>query len=209
LSAELFIGGKILADSKSINFWRNLKQGIKVAVATFVVASFLSANSQIFLRDFDIPAAALVILIVVVLMGIVFDMIGVAVTVADEAPFHAKAARRMGSAATALKLIRNNNKVANFCCDVVGDICGTLSGGLGAAIAASLYYGGGWLPSAIAAGIVAAVTVGGKAVSKTYSIKYASEIVYRISSLIYIFTMPFKRKLKIQKGKNNTKGKCK
>ena len=61
-------------------------------------------------------------------LGIVFDIIGVAVTAADERPFHSMAAHKTPGAREALGLIRRANKVSSFCNDVVGDICGIISG---------------------------------------------------------------------------------
>lgn len=185
-----------MSDRKSSGFSRNLRQGLKVAFGTFFVAGILSANSQFVLTNLELPIVALVLLVLVVLVGIIFDIIGVAVTVADEAPFHAKAARKIAGANHALRLIRNNNKVANFCCDVVGDICGTLSGSLGAAVALSLPWNSGsvaWLAAAVVAGLVAALTVGGKAISKAYAIGYANLIVDKLAVFIYVIQKPFKK----------------
>ena len=60
-------------------------------------------------------------------MGIFFDIIGVAVTVANEHEFHAKATKKVKGSKDSIKLIRNAPKVANICADVIGDICGVLS----------------------------------------------------------------------------------
>ena len=66
---------------------------------------------------------SVIILVAVVLLGIVFDIIGVAVTIAPEEVFHAKATKKADGARTSLNLIKNATKVANFCADVIGDIC--------------------------------------------------------------------------------------
>ena len=65
-------------------------------------------------------ALAFVVLACFILLGIVFDIIGVAVTAADERPFHSMAAHRTPGAREALGLIRKANKVSSFCNDVVG-----------------------------------------------------------------------------------------
>lgn len=81
---------------------------------------------------------AILILIVVIFIGIITDIIGVAVTVADEAEFHAKASKKIKGSKTSIKLIRNASIVANICADVIGDVCGVLSGAISAMITAKL-----------------------------------------------------------------------
>ncbi len=81
---------------------------------------------------------ALLILLLVILIGIVFDIIGVSVTIANEEEFHAKASKKISGSKTSVKLIRNSSKVANFCADIIGDICGVLSGAISALIAIKL-----------------------------------------------------------------------
>ena len=111
---------------------------------------------------------AIIILIVVILVGIVFDIIGVAVTVGKESDFHAKASKKLKGAKTSIKLIRNSAKVANICADVIGDIAGVLSGAISAMIALkitekfNLEFNIQFMISAL----VASLTVGGKALRK-------------------------------------------
>ena len=62
-------------------------------------------------------------LIIVIAIGIMFDLIGVAVTVGNEEDFHAQASKKIKGAKTSIKMIRNSAKVSNFCADVIGDIC--------------------------------------------------------------------------------------
>jgi Mg2+/Co2+ transporter CorB len=81
---------------------------------------------------------AFVVLAVFVFVGIVFDIIGVAVTSASPKPFHSMASHREAGAAEALTLLRNAEKVSSFCNDVVGDISGIISGTTAAIIAARL-----------------------------------------------------------------------
>ena len=47
---------------------------------------------------------AILILFLVIIVGIVFDIVGVAVTVAGEEEFHAKASKKIPGAKTAVKL---------------------------------------------------------------------------------------------------------
>ena len=100
----------------------HLKWTIQVFITTFILSlaiSYISTNGVSKLNI--IPA--IVILIVVIMVGIIFDIIGVAVTVANEEEFHAKATKKAFGSKMALKLIKNASKVANICADVIGDIC--------------------------------------------------------------------------------------
>ena len=104
----------------------HLKWTVKIFIITFILSicfSFISTNVVSQLNV--IPA--IFILVLVIFVGILFDIIGVAVTVANEHEFHAKATKKAKGAKTSLKLIKNSVKVANFCADVIGDICGVLS----------------------------------------------------------------------------------
>ncbi len=55
----------------------------------------------------------LLLLAAFILIGIVFDIIGVSVTVAEERPFHSMAAHGEKSASCAMQLIRNAEKVSS------------------------------------------------------------------------------------------------
>ena len=103
-----------------------LKWFITIFITTFILSiifSYISTNS---IGNLDI-IPAIIILLIVVFIGIIFDIVGVAVTVAGEEVFHAKASKKIKGARTAVKLIRNSAKVSNICADVIGDICGVLS----------------------------------------------------------------------------------
>ena len=95
-----------------------IKWFIQVFIMTFILSmlfSYISANGVPNLRL--IPA--ILILILVIGIGIFFDIIGVAVTVANEHEFHAKASKKIEGSKASIKLIRNAPKVANICADVI------------------------------------------------------------------------------------------
>ena len=68
----------------------------------------------------------ILITIIVIAIGIVFDMIGVAALTSKKENFHAMASKKIPGAKTSIKLIKNSGKVANICADVIGDIAGVL-----------------------------------------------------------------------------------
>ncbi len=132
--------------------------------------------------------AAFIILFVIVLVGILFDIVGVAVTSADERPFHSMAARKVPGAQEAIRLLRNAERVGSICNDVIGDICGVISGSASAAIAAKVvaHFTLSWssaVPLLLSA-FVAAATVGGKAIGKSYAINSCTQIVHFAGRLI-------------------------
>ena len=134
-------------------------------------------------------AAAFGILLVIVLLGIAFDILGVAVTAADEKPFHSMAARKVPGAREAINLLRNAERVSSICNDVVGDICGVVSGSASATIAALILANSqmAW-PRGISlamSALVAGLTVGGKAIGKTIAVNSCTQIVHLAGRVIY------------------------
>lgn len=133
---------------------------------------------------------AFLILLLVMLLGILFDIIGVAVTVANEEEFHAKATKKVKGSKDSIRLIKNAPKVANICADVIGDICGVLSGSISALIAIKistqlhLPFNIQYMLSAL----VSALTVSGKAYGKGIANKYSTEIVHRVGIILNKFS---------------------
>lgn len=123
---------------------------------------------------------AVIILLVIIGVGIIFDLIGTSVTAADEGALHAMAADRVPGARWAIYLVRRADRVANICNDVIGDICGTTSGASGAALVVYLSVTLGIRESVISVlviGLTAALTVSGKAAGKNYAIKEPESIL--------------------------------
>ena len=100
---------------------------VQVFFLAIVLSAALSLASETSLSGAGAAAAALV-LAVFIGLGILFDIIGVAVTAADPRPFHSMAAHKEPGAKEALVLLRNAGRVSSVCNDVVGDICGIVSG---------------------------------------------------------------------------------
>lgn len=169
-----------------------------LTVLISAVMSFVSSN----LLEGAGLVLSFVILICIVLIGILFDIIGVAVTAADEAPFHAMASRKVPEATDALRLIRNANKVSSFCNDVIGDICGVISGSAAAVIAARvLLLGGGSeiFVTLLLSALVSGVTVGGKACGKSLAMNSSTAVVRAAAKALCFFrTLPerFRKKQK-------------
>ena len=134
--------------------------------------------------------AAFFILAGFVLLGILFDIFGVATTTADEKPFNAMSSKRVKGAKEALWLVKNAEKVSSVCNDVIGDICGIMSGSTAAVIIASLPVSNDsntFFVSLLITGLVAGVTVGGKAFGKGFAIRNSNDIVFFLAKTIRFF----------------------
>ena len=131
----------------------------------------------------------ILITILVIAIGIIFDMIGTASLTSNEATFHAKSSKKIKGAKESLKIIKNSVKVASICNDVIGDICGIISGGMGAMVALSLsnVIGNKVLASILVSSIISSLTVGGKAICKTIAIKKCDDIVFIVGKIKSIF----------------------
>ncbi|MBO8159190.1 hypothetical protein [Thermosyntropha sp.] len=166
----------------------NLLSGLIAAFFTFFIALILSLGSETLVRAVNNVLLAVVLLLLVILTGIFFDVIGTAATAADLPPFNAKAAKKVKGAKQAVKIIKNANVVANFCNDVIGDIAGTLSGAIGAGIVVSiaemLNFIDIVLLGALVTSFIAALTVGGKAIGKSIAVNKANDIIYRVALIM-------------------------
>lgn len=175
----------------------NKKWIVSIFCSTFLISMFIGFLSSVATGSMGIEFA-LVVLIFIIGIGILFDMIGIAVTTAEETPFHALASRKVKSAETAVWLIRNAEKVSSFCNDVIGDIAGVVSGTTSAVIVAHLFTAGSdaeFYMSIVTTAIIASLTVGGKAIGKGAAMRNSNQIVHLASKVIYLF-----RKRKSRRG---------
>ena len=134
-------------------------------------------------------ALSFIVLLAIVLLGIIFDILGVAVTAASERPFHSMASKKIPEAAVAIKMLRRAERVSSFCNDVVGDICGVISGSASAVIAARAVIGmqpaAAQIVQLFMSAFVAALTVGGKAFGKSIAMGNSEQIIHAAAKLIY------------------------
>ena len=156
-----------------------------ITTTTFFLSLFFSFISTTAIADLNL-IPSIIILLIVIFLGILFDIIGLAVTVGKEEDFHAKASKKIKGAKTGLKLIKHSSKVSNFCADVIGDICGVISGAISTLIALKLteYYGMGSNFQFIISALVASITVGGKGFCKEIAKKNSTQIISIISKII-------------------------
>lgn len=162
---------------------------IKIVLISFIVALTFAIISETIIPNVNL-IFGIIILILVIFLGVLFDMIGVAVTAADIVPFNSMASRKVKGAKLAIKLKKNADKVSSFCNDVFGDICGVISGSIGVIIADSLskivnidnlYL------SLLVTATIASITIGAKAICKSFAINKSNIILYEFSKFISMF----------------------
>ena len=152
---------------------------LRVFVLAVVLSALLSFFSTTALEGTGYVVAALV-LAVFIGLGIVFDMIGVAVTAADPKPFHSMAAHKEKGAKAAIRLLQNANQV--------GDICGIVSGSTAAVIVTHLQRDLSTTSVLISIGataLISGITIGGKALGKTVAINQCTSVVYRVARIMH------------------------
>jgi CBS domain containing-hemolysin-like protein len=132
---------------------------------------------------------ALFFLLLLVFFGALADLVGTAVTAAEEQPFHAMAAKKLHGARQGMWLIRNADRVANVLNDIVGDIAGTVSGAAAVTVMLQLASAFEHLPSGlfrlVGVGLVTALTVGGKSYAKGWAVQSPERIVFQAGRLLW------------------------
>ena len=179
---------------------RTIRWVVTVFFVTLVVSGMISLISDEVMASSGL-LAAFAILLGIVFLGIIFDIIGMAVATASEKPFHSMAARKVPGAQEAIRLLRNAERVSSICNDVVGDICGVVSGSASATIAALIltHVDLGW-PRAVSlamSSLVAGLTVGGKAIGKTIAVNSCTQIVHLVGRVLHTLNR-FKKKKSIR-----------
>ena len=151
---------------------KNTKWIINITLITFLITIFFSLTSQIILENVNIIIGIIIILLFI-FIGVLFDIIGVAVQSSDATVFHAMASKKVKNAKTAKKMLKNSAKVSSFCNDVIGDICNIISGSAGVVISsyiANKYNISITLITLIITSLIAALTIGGKAIGKQIAV---------------------------------------
>lgn len=176
---------------------KNIQWVVTIFMMTILISGTISLVSDEVMANSSV-AAAFCILLAIIFLGILFDIIGMAVATADEKPFHSMAARKVPGAQEAIRLLRNAERVSSICNDVVGDICGVVSGSASATIAALILTNVdlGW-PRGVSlamSALVAGLTVGGKAIGKNIAVKSCTKIVHLVGRILHGLNRVSKKK---------------
>src|SRR5699024_10608510 len=190
----------------------SIKFSLTIAVITFVLAAIFSSFSSSVMNSVSWIIGLLIVLFIV-LIGIVFDMLGIAATAAKEAPLHAMAAEKVKGAKEAVLIHKHADKFASFCNDVIGDISGIVSGSALTIVIIELVailQGNGEtnlqiILSILLTSLIAALTVGGKALGKYFAIHSSTNIILFAGKMVYFTENNLK--IKIFARNNKTKQK--
>lgn len=174
---------------KQRNLWP-----LKAMIITLFLSFAVNAGSELVLSGAE-WWLAIILTCVILVLGVVFDMIGTASTACDVEPFLAMASRKVKGAKTAVKLSKNSHIVSSVCCDIVGDICGIVSGVCAAAIFMSLANGFASNLSGIAnffikvgiSAVVSTATITFKAVGKNFAVTNSNKIILGVAKFLSIF----------------------
>ena len=171
---------KKLVDFKWIN---------KIVILTFAISLGMS-----FISGATLPKVPTIVGILIVLffifIGVIFDMIGVSVTASDLSVFNSMSSRKVKGAKLAVRFKQNADKVSSFCNDVIGDICGVVSGSCCITIASNIsnsFNLNYLLCSLVVTSIVSALTIGGKALGKNIAINKSDSILYKFCLFVNYF----------------------
>lgn len=169
---------------KKHNLWP-----LKAVIISFLLAFAVNAGSELVLEDAQLWVA-IVLTLVILALGVIFDMIGTAATSCDVQPFLAMASRKVKGSKTAVKLAKNSDVVSSVCCDIIGDICGIVSGVCAASIATKVIFGNGvdfWVSVTIYA-VISMATISLKALGKGVAISKANTIVFNVARILSVFS---------------------
>ena len=163
---------------------KNLNWPIKVFFITFFLAAIFSGATSL-VANLNVVALS-IILILVIFIGIIFDMVGVAALTSKKENFHAMASKKIKGSKEAISLLKNPNRGATVGNEGVGDRCGIVSGGVGALLAIAIADCADIsvvVSTIIVTALISWLTVGGKAIGKTIAIKKSDSIIYTVAKL--------------------------
>ena len=169
---------------------------IKAFLMTFFIALIFNAAANVVIENCNYIALILVCILFIGL-GIIFDIIGTAVLTAKESTFHAKNAKKIKGAKESINLIKNSNQIASICNDVIGDICGIVSGSVGAMLSiliSEITKIDTIFITLIISSLISSLTVGGKAIGKKYAVEKSDVIIEKVGKSLAIFSKKEKNK---------------
>ena len=162
---------------------------ITISFVAFALSCLFSGLTELVVPKLSAIIGLLVIILIIVI-NVLFDMIGVAITAADIAPLNSMASKRIRGSKLAIRLIKNAEKTSAFCNDVIGDVCGIISGSVGVLISSLLSSTYNWnlsLTTLLLTALIASLTIGGKSIGKSIAINKSDVIVFKFAKFLSIF----------------------
>lgn len=194
------------------SFKHTIRWSTIIAVITLVLAAIFSIISSLVLSGVSI-AVGIFVVFIIVLVGIIFDAVGIASASANEVPFHAMASERVFGSKEAILICRNADRFSSFCNDVIGDISGIVSGTASAVVVLKIVHDLRYVEDSmmhftlavIFTSVVASLTVGGKAMGKSLAINYSTDIILFVGKVFYHLDEKFQIKIFSNNNNNNKK----
>ena len=159
---------------------------LKALVISFLLAATVNVASNLVLEGARLWLSCLITFLIVVI-GVAFDVIGTAATSCEVEPFLSMASRKVKGAKTAVKLSKKADTVSSVCCDIIGDVCGIVSGVCAATIVVSVTEEKEFWLGVLVYAAISTLTITAKAVGKRYAVNNANTIVFRVAKLLSIF----------------------
>ena len=173
---------KIASSKSKSRYWAT-----KVLVLSISLSLAFGFLSQSLLSHVGAIIASVTIALFI-FIGVIFDMVGIAVAGADEDEFAKWANAGVLGAKMGLRLCQNSEKVCSFCADVVGDICSTLCGAAGACIVATLttstHDSLAMFISVSVSALIAGFTIFFKALMKSRALDSSNKIILSLGKLL-------------------------
>ena len=166
-----------------------IKWLLTVCIVSFLLSILMSVTSETLIPKVNIIIGIIIILLFI-FISIIFDMIGVAITAQEETPFHSMASKKIKGSTHSVKLLKNSDKIASICNDVVGDVCGVVSGSAGVLVASSIsikYNLNSSLVVLIVTAVIASLTITGKAYGKSIAINKSKYITEKVGKVLHRF----------------------
>ena len=172
---------------KRIPAW--LAWGLEVLLLSFALTVLFCFLTVISVKNS--PAyICVIVLIVLLIVNISCDVLANAIISCNPEAFHAMAAKKIKGAKRSVFFCRNATKLSSIFADVIGDICGIVSGAAGTALIVHFAMTGSVYEIVVSIGVsavIGALTVGGKAIFKHFAIKYNKRIVFGFAKFTTFF----------------------
>lgn len=165
--------------------------GLGVLFLSFGLTVIFSFLTELVIDENSSAILCVAVLLVLLILNISCDVLANAIISCNPEAFHAMASNKIKGARRAVTFCRNSSKLGSIFADVIGDICGIVSGAAGAVLAVIIAISGdGWIKliaSILVSAVIGALTVGGKAIFKHFAIKYNKQIVFAFARFTTFF----------------------
>lgn len=167
-----------------------LAWGLSVLAISFLLTVIFSFLTEVSIKGSPVYVC-IIVLVVLLVLNIGCDLLANAIITCDADAFHSMASNKIKGAKRAVAFCRNATKLGSIFADIIGDICGIVSGAAGTALVVYIAANGGKTIELIASigvsAVIGAVTVGGKAIFKHFAMKYNKQIVFAFAKFTTFF----------------------